>query len=62
MAEKLLSKRENVSFKKNPNGSWQLVFNGSELGISFIIPDDCKIEDYNIKVSRQFLKLSGEKE
>ena len=47
-----MRKRESVSFKKNPNGSWQLVFNGSELGISFIIPDDCKIEDYNIKVSR----------
>lgn len=44
--------RASVSFTKNPNGSWQLVFNGSELGISFIIPDDCKIEDYNIKVSR----------
>lgn len=47
-----MRKRESVTFKKNPNGSWQLVFNGSELGISFIIPDDCKIEDYNIKVSR----------
>lgn len=47
-----MRKRESVSFKKNPNDSWQLVFNGSELGISFIIPDDCKIEDYNIKVSR----------
>ena len=47
-----MRKRESVSFKKNPNGSWQLIFNGSELGISFIIPDDCKIEDYNIKVSR----------
>lgn len=47
-----MRKRESVSFKKNPNGSWQLVFNGSELGISFIIPDDCKIEDYDIKVSR----------
>lgn len=47
-----MRKRESVSFKKNPNGSWQLVFNGSELGISFIIPDDCKIKDYNIKVSR----------
>ena len=47
-----MRKRESVSFKKNPNGSWQLVFYGSELGISFIIPDDCKIEDYNIKVSR----------
>ena len=47
-----MRKRESVSFKKNPNGSWQLVFNGSELGISFIIPDDCKMEDYNIKVSR----------
>lgn len=44
--------RASVSFKKNPNGSWQLVFNGSELGVSFIIPDDCKIEDYNISVSR----------
>lgn len=44
--------RASVSFAKNPNGSWQLIFNGSELGISFIIPDDCKIEDYNIKVSR----------
>lgn len=47
-----MRKRESVSFKKNPNGSWQLIFNGSELGVSFIIPDDCKIEDYNIKVSR----------
>ena len=47
-----MRKRESVTFKKNPNGSWQLVFNGTELGISFIIPDDCKIEDYNIKVSR----------
>ncbi len=47
-----MRKRESVSFKKNSNGSWQLIFNGSELGISFIIPDDCKIEDYNIKVSR----------
>ena len=47
-----MRKRESVTFKKNPNGSWQLVFNGSELGVSFIIPDDCKIEDYNIKVSR----------
>lgn len=47
-----MRKRESVSFKKNPNGSWQLVFNGSELGISFIIPDDCKIEDYDIKVLR----------
>lgn len=44
--------RASVRFTKNPNGSWQLVFNGSELGISFIIPDDCKIEDYDIKVSR----------
>lgn len=47
-----MRKRESVSFKKNPNGSWQLVFNGSELGVSFIIPDDCKIEEYDIKVSR----------
>lgn len=47
-----MRKRESVSFKKNPNGSWQLIFNGSALGVSFIIPDDCKIEDYNIKVSR----------
>ena len=47
-----MRKRESVTFKKNPNGSWQLIFNGSELGISFIIPDDCKMEDYNIKVSR----------
>lgn len=47
-----MRKRESVSFKKNPNGSWQLVFNGSELGISFIIPDDCKMGDYDIKVSR----------
>lgn len=47
-----MRKRESVSFKKNPNGSWQLVFNGSELGVSFIIPDDCKMEDYDIKVSR----------
>ena len=47
-----MRKRESVTFKKNPNGSWQLVFNGSELGISFIIPDDCKIEEYDIKVSR----------
>lgn len=44
--------RASVSFTKNPNGSWQLVFNGSELGVSFIIPDDCKIEEYDIKVSR----------
>lgn len=47
-----MRKRESVSFTKNPNGSWQLVFNGSELGVSFIIPDDCKMEDYDIKVSR----------
>ena len=47
-----MRKRESVSFKKNLNGSWQLIFDGSELGVSFIIPDDCKIEDYNIKVSR----------
>ena len=47
-----MRKRESVTFKKNLNGSWQLVFNGSELGISFIIPDDCKIEEYGIKVSR----------
>lgn len=47
-----MRKRESVSFKKNPNGSWQLIFNGSELGVSFIIPDDCKMEDYDIKVSR----------
>ena len=47
-----MRKRESVTFKKNPNGSWQLVFNGSELGISFIIPDDCKMEEYDIKVSR----------
>ena len=47
-----MRKRESVSFKKNPNGSWQLIFNGSALGVSFIIPDDCKIEDYDIKVSR----------
>ena len=47
-----MRKRESVTFKKNSNGSWQLIFNGSELGVSFIIPDDCKIEDYNIKVSR----------
>lgn len=44
--------RASVSFTKNPNGSWQLIFNGSELGVSFIIPDDCKIEEYDIKVSR----------
>lgn len=47
-----MRKRESVSFTKNPNGSWQLIFNGSELGVSFIVPDDCKIEEYNIKVSR----------
>ncbi len=47
-----MRKRERVSFTKNPNGSWQLIFNGSELGISFIIPDDCKMEEYDIKVSR----------
>lgn len=47
-----MRKRESVSFKKNPNGSWQLIFNGSALGVSFIIPDDCKIEEYDIKVSR----------
>ena len=47
-----MRKRESVSFKKNPNGSWQLIFNGSELGVNFIIPDDCKMEDYDIKVSR----------
>lgn len=47
-----MRKRESVTFKKNPNGSWQLVFNGSALGVSFIIPDDCKIEEYDIKVSR----------
>lgn len=47
-----MRKRESVSFKKNPNGSWQLLFNSSELGVSFIIPDDCKIEEYDIKVSR----------
>lgn len=47
-----MRKRESVTFKKNPNGSWQLVFNGSSLGVSFIIPDDCKIEEYDIKVSR----------
>ena len=47
-----MRKRESVSFTKNPNGSWQLIFNGSELGVSFIVPDDCKIEEYDIKVSR----------
>ena len=47
-----MRKRESVTFKKNPNGSWQLIFNGSELGVSFIIPDDCKMEEYDIKVSR----------
>lgn len=47
-----MRKRESVSFKKNPNGSWQLIFNGSALGVSFVIPDDCKMEDYDIKVSR----------
>lgn len=47
-----MRKRESVSFTKNPNGSWQLIFNGSALGVSFIIPDDCKMEEYDIKVSR----------
>ena len=45
-----MSQNEKLTFKKNQNGSWRLFLDGKDLDVSFFIPDDCKIEDYNIKV------------
>lgn len=45
-----MSQNKELTFKKNQNGSWRLFLDGKDLDVSFFIPDDCKIEDYNIKV------------
>jgi hypothetical protein len=41
----------NKSFKLNKNGAYDLYIDDKEIGVSFFIPDDYKIEDYAEKIN-----------
>jgi len=41
----------NKSFKLNKNGAYDLCIDDKEIGVSFFIPDDYKIEDYADKIN-----------
>ena len=47
----------NKSFKLNKNGAYDLCIDDKEIGVSFFIPDDYKIEDYADKIN--YIKAKG---